>query len=94
MSNLNYSMYFYYVGMSAVSNSSVDLKTPAKSQFTKEDYSSTHDIMVQSFGSERAKRAWSAAKRNKFDSSVLDSTLASALSYAEEEISKAEEEGI
>lgn len=62
--------------------------TPLKSMFTREDYIDTNDKMVQSFGSERAKRALSAAKRNKMDSSALDSTLMTALTYAEDEMKK------
>ncbi len=75
------------------SETSTSEATPSKSKFSREDYTSTHDKMVQSFGSERAKKAWSAAKRNKIDSSVLDSTLLTALDYAEEEMKKANEEG-
>ena len=67
--------------------------TPQKSSYTREDYTNTFDKMVQSFGSERAKRAWSTAKRNKIDSTLLDSTLAPAVSHAEDELKKAEEEG-
>ena len=67
--------------------------TPNKSQFTREDYQSTHSKMVQSFGSERAKRALSAAKRNKMDSSLLEGTLASALDYADGEMKKADDNG-
>ena len=67
--------------------------TPNKSQFTREDYQSTHSKMIQSFGSERAKRALSAAKRNKMDSSLLEGTLASALDYADGEMKKADDNG-
>ena len=41
------------------------------------------DEMISLFGSEKQKRAYAAYKRNKVDTDVLESALASAVSQAE-----------
>ena len=52
------------------------------------DFRQTFDQMVTSFGSERAKRALSAAKRNKIESTLLDSVMAPAVTQAEDKVKK------
>ena len=54
------------------------------------DFRQTFDQMVTSFGSERAKRALSAAKRNKIENTLLDTVMAPAVSLAEEKAKRKE----
>lgn len=72
---------------------SIETETPSKKPFSREDYSESLDKVLTSFGSVRAKKAWSAAKRNKIDSSLLDVSLAPAVTHAEEEVEKIRETG-
>ena len=71
----------------------METESPEKSErLTREEYGETFDKMMSSFGSQRAKKAWSASKRNKVDSHILDTSLTPAISHAEEEVQKAAEE--
>lgn len=45
--------------------------------------------MVSSFGSERQKRAYAAAKRNKIESGALETALATAVAHAQTEVERA-----
>lgn len=53
------------------------------------DQRETVDRMVSSFGSERQKRAYAAAKRNKIESDALESALATAVTHAHTEVERA-----
>ncbi|XP_019858966.1 PREDICTED: DNA-directed RNA polymerase I subunit RPA49-like isoform X2 [Amphimedon queenslandica] len=55
---------------------------------SKEEYSEGLEKVMMSFGSSRAKKAWSAAKRNHIDSLRLEETLAPAVSHIETEMDK------
>lgn len=54
----------------------------------KPDHRKSIDQMVSMFGSEKQKRAFSAAKRNKVESDVLETALATAVTHAQNEIDK------
>ena len=55
---------------------------------SREEYSEGLEKVMMSFGSSRAKKAWSAAKRNHIDSLRLEETLAPAVSHIETEMDK------
>ena len=57
-------------------------QTPSKSL----DYRKSVDQMVNLFGSEKQKRAFSAAKRNIVDEGELDAALATAVSHVKKEV--------
>lgn len=50
------------------------------------DYRKSVDQMVNLFGSEKQKRAFSAAKRNIVDEGELDAALATAVSHVKKEV--------
>lgn len=50
------------------------------------DYRKSVDQMVNLFGSEKQKRAFSAAKRNVVDEGELDAALATAVSHVKKEV--------
>ncbi len=52
---------------------------------SKHEKSEIHDMMVSSFGSEKQKRVYAAAKRNKVEAGTLESALATAVSHMEGE---------
>ena len=52
-------------------------------RLSRDEYSSAFDKMMSSFGSARAKKAWSATKRNKVEGGVLDISLTPAMRHAE-----------
>jgi hypothetical protein len=76
------------------SDDSVVMETNVRDQLSYEEYSSTFDKIVSSFGSTRAKKAWSASKRNKIGEEVLNTAIAPAMEYAENVISENKEEEI
>ncbi len=55
---------------------------------TKVDTRQSLNQMVSLFGSERQKRAFSAAQKNRLESGILDSALETAFSHAQEEVDK------
>ena len=59
---------------------SAEQQTPSKL-----DYRKSMDQMVNLFGSEKQKRAVSAAKRNLVDEGELDAALATAVSHVKKE---------
>ena len=44
--------------------------------------------MVSSFGSERQKRAYAAAKKNRVEASTLETALATAVTHAQTEVDR------
>lgn len=55
----------------------------------KVDFQASVNQHVSLFGSERRKRAFSAAQKNKIESDVLESALEPAFSHAEASVEKA-----
>ncbi len=53
---------------------------------SKRERAEISHMMVSSFGSERQKRAYAAAKRNMVEADTLKSALATAVTHAEEEV--------
>ena len=60
----------------------VDVSTPVKSV--------DHTALVTSFGSEKQKRAYSSAKKNRVEGEALETALATAVTHAQNEMVKAE----
>ncbi len=68
--------------MSASDATIAEEQTPSKPL----DYRKSVDQMVNLFGSEKQKRAFSAAKRNVVDEGELDAALATAVSHVKKEV--------
>lgn len=68
--------------MSASDATVAEEQTPSKPL----DYRKSVDQMVNLFGSEKQKRAFSAAKRNVVDEGELDAALATAVSHVKKEV--------
>ena len=62
-------------------SAAAEQQTPSKT-----DYKKSVDKMVNLFGSEKQKRAFSAAKRNVVDEGELDAALATAVSHIKKEV--------
>ena len=62
-------------------SAAAEQQTPSKT-----DYRKSVDKMVNLFGSEKQKRAFSAAKRNVVDEGELDAALATAVSHIKKEV--------
>ena len=54
----------------------------------KPDRRKSVDQMISMFGSEKKKRAFSAAQKNKLEGDVLETALATAVTHAQNEIDK------
>ena len=61
---------------------------------SKADYRKSVDKMVNLFGSEKQKRAFSAAKRNIVDEGELDAALATAVSHIKKEVEEVVASGV
>ena len=61
---------------------------------SKADYRKSVDKMVNLFGSEKQKRAFSAAKRNIVDEGELDAALATAVSHIKKEAEEVVASGV
>ncbi|XP_019860683.1 PREDICTED: spliceosome RNA helicase DDX39B homolog [Amphimedon queenslandica] len=59
-----------------------------RKSISKEEYSEGLEKVMMSYSSSRAKKAWSAAKRNHIDSLRLEETLAPTVSHIETEMDK------
>lgn len=70
------------MGTSVSDATTVEEQTPSKPL----DYRKSVDQMVNLFGSEKQKRAFSAAKRNVVDEGELDAALATAVSHVKKEV--------
>lgn len=66
-----------------------DFKTE---RLSGEQYSSAFDKMVSSFGSAKARKSWSASKRNRVEGEVLDLSLTPAMKHAENVIQQIKEQ--
>ena len=75
--------YLYYKGESHTNDERDVDTTPIKPDRRK-----SVEQMISMFGSEKKKRAFSAAQKNKLEGDVLETALATAVTHAQNEIDK------